>query len=237
MERLVRTKKYIIIVAAGKGNRMGAENAKQFLLLDGKPILIHTIDKFLNHPNHFFEIILVLNKSHLEIWDHLCQQYHYLKPIKIVIGGNERFHSVKNAIDTITDNQCYIGIHDGVRPFVSETVIHRAFSEVIKHGAIVPVVAMIPTIRITDGEDNRSMNRSDFKVVQTPQVFKSEIIKAAYQTPYQSSFFDDATVAEYCGYTIKLVEGNEENIKITLPIDYITAKALQKTKLIHDISY
>ncbi len=95
---------------------------------------------------------------------------------------------------------------------------------------------MIPTIRITDGKNNRSMNRSNFKVVQTPQVFKSEIIKRAYQTPYQSTFFDDATVVEFNGHTIKLIEGNEENIKITLPIDYLTAKALQKTKLIHDIS-
>ncbi|RKE81576.1 2-C-methyl-D-erythritol 4-phosphate cytidylyltransferase [Chryseobacterium sp. AG363] len=232
----MRTKKYIIIVAAGEGNRMGAEIAKQFLPLDGKPILIHTIDAFLNHPTLIFDIILVLNNSHLEMWDNLCQQYYYLKPIKIVIGGRERFHSVKNAIDTITDHECYIGIHDGVRPFVSETVIERAFSEVIEHDAVVPIVPMIPTIRMTDGENNRSMNRTDFKVVQTPQVFRSEIIKRAYQTPYQSTFFDDATVVEFKGYTIKLIEGNDENIKITLPIDYLTAKALQKTKLIHDIS-
>lgn len=233
----MQKKKYIIILAAGEGNRMGADRAKQFLLLDDKPILIHTIDNFLQHPLHLFEIILVLNKHHLEIWNSLCEEFNYLSEVKIVIGGKERFHSVKNAIDSIPEKECYIGIHDGVRPFVSEKVIHKAFSEVKIHGAIAPVVAMVPTIRMTNGEQNHSKNRNDFKVVQTPQVFKSEIIRSAYQVPYQSSFFDDATVVEYCGYSIKLIEGNDENIKITLPFDYITAKAFQLTKVSHDISY
>lgn len=233
----MQEKKYIIILAAGEGNRMGAESAKQFLFLGDKPILLHTIDIFLYHPNHHFELILVLNKSHLEIWDTLCQEYNYLNELKIVIGGRERFHSVKNALDSIPEEDCYIGIHDGVRPFVSDEVIDTAFKEVVMHGIAVPAIDMIPTIRILDGQNNRSRNRNDFKIVQTPQVFRSKIIRKAYLVPYQSFFFDDATVAEHCGYEVKLVEGNEENIKITLPIDYITAKALQSTKHIHDISY
>ncbi|MET3530647.1 2-C-methyl-D-erythritol 4-phosphate cytidylyltransferase [Chryseobacterium flavum] len=237
MEGFIQMKKYVIILAAGEGNRMGAESAKQFLLLGGKPILVHTIDNFLKHPHHHFEIIIVLKKSHMKIWHMLCEEYDYLNNLKIVFGGKERFHSVKNAIDTIPDEECIIGVHDGVRPFVSSEVINTVFTEAIIHGAIVPAIAMIPTIRMTDGNNNQSKNRNDFKVIQTPQVFRSEIIRAAYQTAYLPFFFDDATLVEYCGYKIELAEGNEENIKITLPIDYITAKALHSTKLKHDISY
>lgn len=228
-------KNYIIILAAGKGNRLGAEMAKQFLPLNGKPILMHTIDKFINNLHHNFEIILVLNKDDIQIWKNFCELFIYDHSFRIVIGGKERFHSVKNALDTIEDPHCYIGIHDAVRPFVSKKVINAVFTEIREHHAVVPAVSMIPTIRRINEKGNMGVNRDEFKVIQTPQVFRSDVIKKAYETSYQSHFFDDATVAEYSGYTIKLIEGNEENIKITLPIDYITAKALKTKTLEYDI--
>lgn len=228
-------KNYIIILAAGKGNRLGAEMAKQFLPLNGKPILMHTIDQFIDNVYHNFEIILVLNKDDLQIWEDFCEQFHYRHSIRIVMGGKERFHSVKNALETIEDRHCYIGIHDAVRPFVSKKVIDTAFTEIREHDAVVPCISMIPTIRRIDKKGNIGMNRDEFKIIQTPQVFRSDVIKKAYETSYQSHFFDDATVAEYCGYTIKLIDGNEENIKITLPIDYTTAKALKTKTLQYDI--
>lgn len=230
-------KKYLIILAGGVGNRLQANTAKQFLLLGGKPIVMHTIEKFLTNPKHQFNIILVLNKMNFGYWQKCCEEFNFNHKIEIVAGGKERFHSVKNALDTITDSDCYVGVHDGVRPFVAERVITEAFLEVVKYDAVVPAVPMIPTIRMIDGVKNKSMNRNDFKIVQTPQVFRYEVIQKCYETAYQTFFFDDATVVEYCGYPIKLIDGNEENIKITLPVDYITAKGLLKTDLHYDISY
>ncbi len=212
--------KYAIIVAGGKGERMGTNVPKQFLLLKGKPILMHTIEKF-KATFQKIEIIIVLPKNQFDFWEELCCKYQFTSiPFQIVKGGKTRFHSVKNALALIKEKSI-VAIHDGVRPLVSSKTIKTCFSEAEKKGNAIPVIELVDSLRYVSKQNNtnKTVTRSCYKIVQTPQCFKSDLILKAYQQHYDASFTDDASVVEKMGETINLVNGNQENIKITTEKD------------------
>ena len=217
--------KYAIIVAGGKGERMGSEVPKQFIEVKGKPILMHTINKFLETYNDI-KIILVLPKNQFDYWEGLCVKYQFnTKEIILTEGGKSRFHSVKNGLKHISQNSI-LAIHDGVRPLVSSTTIKTCFEAVKEHQAVIPVIDVVDSLRYVSKEGNKSVKRSCYKAVQTPQCFSSEIILKAYNAEFDNSFTDDASVVEALGESIVLVEGNTENIKITTPQDLKLAELL-----------
>ncbi len=221
--------KYAIIVAGGKGERMGENIPKQFLELAGKPILMHTIEKFQNTFSEI-KIILALPENQLDFWRELCFKYSFNKiPYQIVVGGKTRFDSVKNALTLITE-QGIVAVHDGVRPLVSLATITNCFEQAKKSGTAVPVVDVVDSLRFVSKQDetSKAVTRNCYKSVQTPQCFKAEIILKAYQQDFDESFTDDASVVEKLGYQIDLVEGNTENIKITSPVDIALAEAILK---------
>jgi len=214
---------YAIIVAGGKGLRMGREIPKQFIPIAGKPILMHTLEKFKRYGESLagtegLEIILVLPKEQQEYWAELCTKYSFKVPHTIVNGGETRFHSVQNGLKAIPDNtEGVVGIHDGVRPFVSFDVIKRCYQEAREKKAVIPVMPVTDTLRdITQG---KNVYRENYKIVQTPQTFDIQLLKAANKQPYSEAFTDDASVVEAFGQKVTMVEGNRENIKITTPFD------------------
>ena len=213
-------KAYAIIVAGGKGLRMGGEVPKQFLPINGKPILMHTIEAFRKALNGI-EIILVLPADQHEYWQKLCQDYNFCSPELIAKGGETRFHSVKNGLELLPDDEdAVVGIHDGVRPFVSKETIQRCYATAAGGRAVVPVVPVVETIRqiLPDGK-SITRPRDEYRLVQTPQTFPLVMLKKAYEQPYSETFTDDASVVEAMGEEILMVEGNRENIKITTPSD------------------
>ena len=200
-------KAYAIIVAGGKGLRMGGDVPKQFLPINGKPILMHTI--------------LVLPADQHEYWQKLCQDYNFCSPELIAKGGETRFHSVKNGLALLPDDEdAVVGIHDGVRPFVSKETIQRCYAAAAGGRAVVPVVPVVETIRqiLPDGK-SITRPRDEYRLVQTPQTFPLVMLKKAYEQSYSETFTDDASVVEAMGEEILMVEGNRENIKITTPSD------------------
>ena len=197
---------------------------KQFLLLAGKPVLFHTINAFFSYNNEI-SIILVLPSSQISQWKELCDENHLTIPHNIVEGGETRFHSVKNGLKSI-EEAGLIAIHDGVRPLVSNETISRVYNTAEKLGTAIPVLSVNDSIREISNKTNKSVNRNNLKIVQTPQCFKSEIINKAYQQSYNEMFTDDATVVEKTGEEIFLVDGNNENIKITTAIDLLIAENL-----------
>ncbi len=212
-------KRNVIIVAGGSGKRMQSQLPKQFLTLAGKPVLMHTLDVFfqtLKGTPH--QIVLALPETQIEKWEWLCRKHHCNIPHLIVKGGSQRFFSVKNALEKITDGSL-VAIHDGVRPMVFKEVIRRCFDVAEKSGTAVPVVQISESMRKIERQHSAVVSRANYVLVQTPQVFHSTLIKKAYQIPYTEQFTDDASVAEFYGENITLVEGNQENIKITLPSD------------------
>ena len=214
-------KKYIIIVAGGKGLRMGAEIPKQFLILNDKPVLMHTIDAFYNYDPSI-KIILVLPEEQQDYWTELCEKFDFKINHQTVSGGETRFHSVRNGLSIAPEKDVIIGIHDGVRPLVSKDVISRCFDKAAEKGVAFPVVPVVETLRKKTGTGSIIVNRADYCLVQTPQVFNSEIIKKAYQQDFSDKFTDDVSVVESLNeYPIYEVEGASENIKITTPIDLI----------------
>jgi 2-C-methyl-D-erythritol 4-phosphate cytidylyltransferase len=217
--------KTIIITAGGIGKRMGSDIPKQFIELNGLPILMHTINQFYEFDKKI-EIIVVLPKAHLNFWNDLILKFNFTITHKVVIGGDERYCSIKNGLK-IASNQI-IGVHDGVRPLVSQTVINEVYNSAEIHGAVIPVINLKESIREIGGSESKSVDRNLFKVVQTPQCFKSEIIKKAYLQEFSNQFTDDASVVEKNGHNIHLIKGNDENIKITIPIDLQLAKLLLK---------
>lgn len=217
-------KRYAVIVAGGKGLRMGGELPKQFLCIGGKPILMHTLESF-HRFDEAMQLILVLPLDHQPLWQTLCEEHAFSLPYRLADGGETRFHSVKNGLALIT-GEGVVAIHDGVRPFVSSEVLHRCFTAAVTHHAVLPVVPIVDTVRELTAEGSRTVDRDAYKLVQTPQVFDVTLLKTAYEQPFTPFFTDDASVVEALGRTITLVEGNRENIKITTPFDLKIAEAL-----------
>ena len=219
-------KKYAIIVAGGKGLRMNAELPKQFIPVNGKPLLMYTLEAFFRYDSEI-ELILVLPAAQQEYWHSICRQYEFSLSHKIVDGGETRFHSVRNGLALVPDApESLVAVHDGVRPFVSQKTISEAFDCAEKYGTAVPTIDPVDSVRMVTGASNTAADRTKLKMVQTPQIFKSEILKKAYIQEYTDSFTDDASVVEKCNYPITLTQGNRENIKITTPYDVLVAEAL-----------
>jgi len=217
-------KLYAVIVAGGSGKRMGADIPKQFLELAGKPVLMHSIEKFKTF-NGSIEIITVLPENQLRHWTVLQEKYSFTVPNTLVKGGKSRFFSVRNGLEFV-DVPGLVAIHDGVRPLVTIDTIRRCFETAEKMGNAIPVIPPSDTLRMITETGNTPINRLNVKQVQTPQVFSAELIKNAYLQDYLPEFTDDATVLEKTGAKINLVEGNRENIKITNPEDLIIARSL-----------
>ena len=227
---------YIIVVAGGKGLRMGGDVPKQFLPVGGEPVLMRTLRVFheaLSSPFGGSEgglLILVLPADQQEYWQRLCDEYRFDVPYRLAAGGETRFHSVKNGLDLIPDDaDGVVGVHDGVRPFVSAEVIRRCYDAAREHGAVVPVVPVVETVRqlLPEG-GSLTVDRSLYRLVQTPQTFRIALLKEAFRQPYQPSFTDDASVVEHLGHRVVLVDGNRENIKLTTPSDIRYAEYLCK---------
>ena len=218
---------YIIIVAGGKGLRMGSDIPKQFLPIEGQPVLMRTIRRFHEYAPGL-GIILVLPASQQAYWQELCHDYQFDIPCTIADGGETRFHSVSNGLACIPDDaQGVVGVHDGVRPFPAIEVISRCYETARTTGAAIPVVPVVETLRkIEDDGRSQTVPRSAYRLVQTPQTFDIQLLKRAHRQPYSDPFTDDASVVEHLGHGISLVEGNRENIKLTTPFDLQIAPTL-----------
>ena len=225
MNCLEKTVMYVIIVAAGSGWRMSSDIPKQFLELCGKPILMYAIEAFVDAFEDI-KTIVVLPQSHFTYWDKLCVRYNFNVPHQTVEGGSQRFHSVKNGLALIRDDDGLVAIHDGARPLVSRETIINCFNEAEKFGNAVPVTVPVDSFREAGSEKSRMLDRSTLRMVQTPQVFKIALIKNAYEQRYQQAFTDDSSVFEAAGNKVHLTEGNSENLKITTTHDFIIAEAL-----------
>ena len=208
---------YNIIVAAGSGSRFGANLPKQYCLLNGRPVLMHTIDNMrVAMPNS--HIILVLNKDFVEYWNELCGEYSFESPM-VVTGGDTRWQSVKNAIDVIPATAEIITVHDGARPIVEEKMVERLINALDNAPGAIPIVSVTDSLRQVNENGSIPVDRSLYKAVQTPQAFHADKLKEAYSLPFTPTFTDDASVMAALGYDVMLVEGDTYNIKITHPLD------------------
>ncbi|MEM6358881.1 MAG: 2-C-methyl-D-erythritol 4-phosphate cytidylyltransferase [Bacteroidota bacterium] len=220
---------FAIIVAGGKGTRMKSNTPKQFMLLNGLPVLMHTLNSFFDYSNNI-NTILVLPEDDLETWEELCSQYNYTNAVTMVTGGESRFQSVRNGLNKIAEYSGLVAIHDGVRPLVGKDIIGASYRLAAVHGSAVAAVRLKESLRKTDQDNTKAVDRSNFRMIQTPQTFDLELIKKAYEIKEESSLTDDASVAEKSGHVISLFEGSYSNIKITTPEDIIIAEALIKDK-------
>ena len=221
---------YVIIVAGGKGLRMGTDIPKQFLPIGGKPVLMRTLERFHEYAADL-QIILVLPKAQQNYWKQLCKEYDFRIEYQLTDGGETRFHSVQNGLALVPDDaEGVVGVHDGVRPFPSVEVIRNCYETARTAKAVIPVIPIVETVRhlVSESNTQRSITvpRGDYRLVQTPQTFDIQLLKAANRQPYNNGFTDDASVVEAYGFDITLVEGNRENIKITTPFDMTIAEAL-----------
>ncbi len=216
--------KYALIVAGGKGSRMGSDLPKQFLPIGGKPVLMRTLEAFYRYDAEM-RLIVVLPRSQQAYWSELCGKHCFALPHRVADGGESRFHSVRNGLALIRTSGL-VGVHDGVRPFVSSEVIARCYEEAAGKRAVIPVIDVVETVRQIEGGRSRTVPRDEYKLVQTPQVFDVDLLKEAYSQPYTSAFTDDASVVEALGVPVHLTAGNRENIKITTPFDLKVAAAL-----------
>ncbi len=236
----MKDREYALIVAGGKGTRIKTKLPKQFLELNGLPIIMHTINAFYRYSKNVI-IVLVLPEDDFDTWATLCKRYDFSKKLILQKGGDTRFQSVKNGLEKI-EGDGLVAIHDGVRPLVSEDIIGASFRLAAVHQSAVAAVRLKESIRMTDQaclpegssarrQDNtRAMDRSKFRLIQTPQTFEVALIKKAYQTKDDPSLTDDASVAERSGHIISLFEGSYDNIKITTPEDLIVAEALLNSR-------
>ena len=215
---------FVVIVAGGYGKRMGGEIPKQFLELAGRPVLMHTIEKF-KEFNNAIEIITILPENQLRYWNELQKKYSFNIPHTLVRGGAKRFFSVRHGLEFVNGSGL-VAIHDGVRPLVRLDTIKRCFEAAEKYGNAIPVITPADSLRAETDLGSKPVNRMNIKQVQTPQVFDIDLIKKAYKQEYDPSFTDDATVLEKTGEKIRIVDGNRENIKITNPEDLLIARAL-----------
>jgi 2-C-methyl-D-erythritol 4-phosphate cytidylyltransferase len=218
--------KTVIILAGGNGNRMNAQIPKQFLPLAGKPVLMHTILAFY-HFERSINIVLVIPFAHVETWNRLCSRHRFIIPHSVVNGGDERFFSVQNGLNSVA-GEGIIALHDGVRPLVSKQVIENCFATAQLKGSAIPAVRPSESVRILKENESEICDRNNVLLIQTPQTFDAERIKIAYQTEYMPQFTDDATVYEADGNKIEIVDGNPENIKITNPSDLFFAETIIK---------
>ena len=222
-------KYYAIIVAGGKGNRMNLAVAKQFLELDGKPILMYTLEAFSQcvlNP----EIILVLNIHQHLFWEELCIKHNFKIPHQVIKGGQERFDSVKNGLKTIK-GKAIVAIHDAVRPLITPEIILQSYQMAEEKGNAITAIQPVDSVRIKhDDQDSEALNRDELYLIQTPQTFQMEQLKKAYLQPYRNEFTDDASVVERAGFSINLIPGERRNIKITYPQDLEMASFLLKKK-------
>ena len=239
---------YVIIVAGGKGLRMGSDIPKQFLPIGGKPVLMRTLERFREYDADL-QIILVLPEAQQAYWHQLCEEYHFDVTYTLANGGQTRFHSVQNGLAKVPDDaEGVVGVHDGVRPFPSIEVIRNCYETARTAKAVIPVIPVVETVRqlfsngLQDNRTNdpkkslspdvrckkssRTVPRDEYRLVQTPQTFDIQLLKAANRQPYNDNFTDDASVVESYGHQITLVEGNRENIKITTPYDLKIAEVL-----------
>lgn len=219
---------YLIVVAGGKGLRMGGDVPKQFVPVAGLPVLMRTLMR-LHESAPEAQIILALPRNHQAYWQKLCTRYAFDLPHVVADGGATRFHSVLSALGHVPDEAGgVVAVHDGVRPFVSVDVVRRCMREARNTGAAIPVVPVVETLRRVkaDGQASHTEPRSEFRMVQTPQCFRVDVLKAAYAQPYSDAFTDDAGVVETMGHGVTLVEGNRDNIKLTTPDDLKYAEFL-----------
>jgi len=217
---------YIIIVAGGKGLRMGSDIPKQFLPIGGKPVLMRTLERFREYSEDL-QIILVLPEAQQAYWKELCKEYDFKVEYLLTDGGETRFHSVQHGLALIPDDaEGVVGVHDGVRPFPSIDVIRRCYETARTAKAVIPVIPVVETVRHLENEGSTTVPRGDYRLVQTPQTFDIQLLMAANRQPYNDNFTDDASVVESYGHAITLVEGNRENIKITTPYDLKIAEIL-----------
>lgn len=214
----------VIITAGGIGKRMGATIPKQFLVIAGKPLLMHSFEPFVNYSDKI-ELLLTLPKDWISYWNDLCVEYNFKIPHIVIDGGEERYHSVRNAVKSAKGE--LIAIHDGVRPFVSKKLLENLIFTALKNGSAVPVVTLKESLRqLNEDGSSSAVDRNNFKSVQTPQVYQSEIIKQAYELSFHAKITDDASLVEEAGNTIFLVDGDENNLKITTPKDIWIAEYL-----------
>ena len=238
----MKSEEFVIIVAGGKGLRMGGDIPKQFLPIGGKPILMRTLERFRAY-SETLQIILVLPEAQQDYWQELCKQYEFQVDYQIANGGQTRFHSVQNGLALVPDDaEGVVGVHDGVRPFPSIEVITRCYETARQTKAVIPVIPIVETVRqiLPSNQSNPNavsnpssitVPRDQYRLVQTPQTFDIQLLKAANRQPYNDGFTDDASVVESYGHPITLVEGNRENIKITTPYDITVAEAIINSQL------
>ena len=238
----MKSEEFVIIVAGGKGLRMGGDIPKQFLPIGGKPILMRTLERFRAY-SETLQIILVLPEAQQDYWQELCKQYEFQVDYQIANGGQTRFHSVQNGLALVPDDaEGVVGVHDGVRPFPSIEVITRCYETARQTKAVIPVIPVVETVRqiLLSNQSNPNavsnpssitVPRDQYRLVQTPQTFDIQLLKAANRQPYNDGFTDDASVVESYGHPITLVEGNRENIKITTPYDITVAEAIINSQL------
>ena len=227
---------YIIVVAGGKGLRMGSDIPKQFLPIGDKPVLMRTLERFREYSDDL-QIILVLPEAQQEYWQELCKKYNFKVEYLLANGGQTRFHSVQNGLALVPDDaEGVVGVHDGVRPFPSIEVIRNCYETARTAKAVIPVIPVVETLRhisLTSHPlplTSKTVPRDEYRLVQTPQTFDIQLLKAANRQPYNDGFTDDASVVESYGHKITLVEGNRENIKITTPYDITVAEAIINIK-------
>lgn len=229
LQNMSYTEKYAVLVAGGKGVRMGTAVPKQFLPLMDKPILYHTIKAF-RSAFEDIQLILVLPQDQISYAQMVLQSFPERLDITVVSGGETRFHSVQNGLKAVAENSI-VFVHDGVRPLVSADLIQRCYYQAVEKGSAIPAVAVTDSMRIIEDDDSRPIDREYMRIIQTPQTFRSDIIVPAFGQPYQTSFTDEATVVESYGTNIFLIEGERSNIKVTTPEDMVIAEALIKDRL------
>jgi 2-C-methyl-D-erythritol 4-phosphate cytidylyltransferase len=227
----VSVKEYALIVAGGKGTRIKSNVPKQFIELNGKPILLHTAEAFYRYSTSL-TVILVLPEDDFDRWNGICEKFKFTQPVLLEKGGATRFQSVRNGLDKI-EGEGLVAIHDGVRPLVSEDIIGASFRLAAIHHCAVAAVRLKESLRMTDQDNTKSVDRSRYRLIQTPQTFDVQLIKKAYRMKEDESLTDDASIAEKAGHIISLFEGSFENIKITTPEDLVIAEALMKVRKSH----
>ena len=219
------SKHTILIVAGGRGTRMGGPQPKQFLELAGRPVLMHTLEAF-DRWDASARLIVVLPEDQIDTWKRLCEAHVFGRIHRVVAGGETRFHSVRNGLGAVASDGL-IAVHDGVRPLVAPSVIAACFAAAADGGTAVPVVPVVESVREVDADGgSRPVDRTRLRVVQTPQVFRADVLRAAYCLPYDPRFTDDASVVEASGVAVRLVPGHRENITLTTPMDLLLAEQL-----------